>query len=154
MSVSLLHRCRLSRTPYPLLGLCAAVLGATLGGCASVSDTISPAFVDPAKYELYDCKQLAPERKNLAKRIDDLDRLMAKAETGTGGAIVSEIAYRNDYLATRGQQKLLEETWRKNRCRESDMVEPASPAAPTPPSVSPARPPRPAPGSKSGSAVY
>ena len=133
-----------------LLGLCAA-----LGGCASVSDTISPAFVDPARYDLWDCKQLAPERRNLVKRVEDLERLMAKAETGAGGAVVAEVAYRNDYLATRGQQKLMEETWRKNKCRESDM-EVAAP--PTPPTVAPAsagaaKPSRPAPGAKSGSAV-
>jgi hypothetical protein len=135
------------RTLLPLGLLCAA-----LGGCASVSDTISPAFADPARYDLWDCKQLAPERKNLIKRIADLERLMAKAETGAGGAVVVELAYRNDYVATRGQQKLMEETWRQNRCRESDMeaAEPTvKPAVPSAPAVA-AKPSRP----KSGGAVY
>ena len=27
---------------------------------------MSPAFADPAKYDLYDCKQLEAERKSLA----------------------------------------------------------------------------------------
>jgi hypothetical protein len=146
MPVSFLSSRRPVRAMLPLLAL-----GAVLAGCAGVSDTISPAFVDPARYELWDCKQLAPERKNLVKRIEDLDRLMAKAETGTGGVVVAELAYRNDYLATRGQQQLMEETWRKNRCRESDMeaaVPPAqTPAAPTP--AGPAKPSRP----KSGRTV-
>lgn len=123
MPVSFFSRCR---RRLALLGLCTA-----LGGCASVGDAISPAFVDPARYDLWDCKQLAPERKNLGKRIEDLDRLMAKAETGTAGVVVAEIAYRNDYVATRGQQKLMEEAWRKNRCRESDMEAAAPPAQPT-----------------------
>lgn len=153
MAVLLLHRRRQSRA---LLALCAA-LGASLGGCAGVSDAISPAFVDPAKYELYDCKQLAPERRNLAKRLEDLEHLMAKAETGAGGVVVAEVAYRNDYIATRGQQKLLEETWRRNRCRDSDMEAPppATPAPmPAPASVAkPSKPPKAAPGSKSGGAV-
>ena len=106
MSVSFLSRCRPVRALLPLFALCAA-----LAGCAGVSDTISPAFVDPARYDLWDCKQLAPERKNVVKRTEDLERLMAKAETGTGGVVVAELAYRNDYLAARGQQKLIEETW-------------------------------------------
>lgn len=146
MPVSFFSRCRPVRTLLPLGLLCAA-----LGGCASVSDTISPAFADPARYDLWDCKQLAPERKNLVKRVADLERLMAKAETGAGGAVVVELAYRNDYIATRGQQKLMEETWRKNRCRESDMEAaepPVKPAAPPVPAVA-AKPSR----SKSGGAV-
>ncbi|UPK32899.1 twin-arginine translocation pathway signal [Bradyrhizobium sp. 186] len=148
MPVSFLHHRRSARVLLPLLGLCAA-----LGGCASVSDTISPAFVDPARYDLWDCKQLAPERKNLVKRVEDLERLMAKAETGTGGVVVAELAYRNDYIAVRGQQKLMEETWRKNRCRESDMEAATPPAQPTfvPAPKSEAKP---APGSKSGGAVH
>jgi hypothetical protein len=151
MPVLLHHRRSCSRALLALLGLC-ATLGT--GGCAGVSDTISPAFVDPARYELYDCKQLATERLVLAKRLGELERLMAKAETGAGGAVVSELAYRNDFIATRGQQKLLEETWRQNRCRESDMEAATPPAGPPPPAVNAARPSRPAPGSKSGSAVY
>ena len=146
MSVSFLSRYRPVRALLPLFALCAA-----LAGCAGVSDTISPAFVDPARYDLWDCKQLAPERKNVVKRTEDLERLMAKAETGTGGVVVAELAYRNDYLAARGQQKLIEETWRRNRCRESDMEAAAPPAQPTvaPAPASPVKPSRP----KSGGAV-
>ncbi|TFV39368.1 twin-arginine translocation pathway signal [Bradyrhizobium frederickii] len=140
MPVSFLSRCRSGRGPLAL-----GLLGAALGGCASVSDTISPAFVDPARYDLWDCKQLAPERKNLVNRIDELERLMAKAETGAGGVVVAELAYRNDYVAARGQQKLLEETWRRNRCRESDMEAAAPPAQPA---AAPAAAVKPAP--KSG----
>src|SRR3974390_2789120 len=39
-----------------------------LSGCANMSDNLSAAFADPAKYELWDCKQLEPERKRLAVR--------------------------------------------------------------------------------------
>ena len=40
--------------------------GFALSGCAGMSETVAPAFADPAKYELYDCKQLEGERKSLA----------------------------------------------------------------------------------------
>ena len=128
------------------VGLCAG-----LGGCANVGDSmVSSAFVDPAKYENFDCKQLEAERKNLSTRTAELQGLMAKAETGTGGAVISELAYRNDYISARGQARLADEMWQRNKCVAT------SPAAPTP--VAPA-PVVPAPGkghgsARSGSAVY
>jgi hypothetical protein len=128
-------------------GLCAG-----LGGCANVGDSFaSAAFVDPAKYEQFDCKQLEVERKNLAARAAELQGLIAKAETGTGGSVVGELAYRNDYISARASSKLAEETWQQNKCTAS------SPATATPAPV-PA-PAAPAPGkghgsARSGSAVY
>jgi hypothetical protein len=120
------------------------VAGAALSGCASMSETVAPAFADPAKYELYDCKQLEGERKLLAKRTGDLRALMEKAETGAAGAVVSELAYRNDYIAVRGQAQLAEDAWSRNRCRES-------PPEATPPAPSPAAAARPASNSASKS---
>ena len=113
-----------------LLALLAA--GAGLSGCASMTETVAPAFADPAKYELYDCKQLEGERKALAKRTDELRALMDKAETGAGGAVVSELAYRNDYVAVRGSSQLAEEAWRRNRCRETppEATPPDTPLSP------------------------
>jgi hypothetical protein len=97
-----------------------------------MSDTISPAFADPAKYDLYDCKQLEPERKRLAERTAEVQGLMTKAETGVAGSVVAEMAYRNDYIALRGQSKLAEEAWQKNRCQEA---KPEARPAPVPPSI-------------------
>ena len=129
-----------------------AGLGAGLGGCANVGDSFaSAAFVDPAKYEQYDCKQLEGERKNLSARTAELQGLIAKAETGAGGSVVGELAYRNDYISARASSKLAEEMWQRNKCVAS------SPATATPaPAPAPAAP---APGkghgsARSGSAVY
>ena len=135
--------------PNRLRACCAAAAllaaGFALSGCAGMSETVAPAFADPAKYELYDCKQLEAERKALAARTADLQKLMDKAETGTGGAVVSELAYRNDYVAVRGSAQLAEDAWRRNKCRETPPG--AAPAASTPqrPDIKPAP--------KSGSAV-
>ena len=100
-------------------GLAVLALGAGLSGCAEMSDSMTLAFADPAKYDLYECKQLEPERKSLAARSAELQGLMAKAETGVAGPVVAELAYRNEYIAVRGQSKLAEEAWRKNRCQDS-----------------------------------
>jgi hypothetical protein len=90
-----------------------------------MSDSVSTAFADPAKYQLYDCKQLETERKNLANRSAELQGLMEKAKTGVGGSVVAELAYRNDYIAVRGQSKFAEEAWQKNQCRETPPQPPA-----------------------------
>ena len=44
------------------------VLGVALPGCADMSDNMSSAFADPAKYDLYECKQLETERKHRRRR--------------------------------------------------------------------------------------
>ena len=120
-------------------------LSSALAGCAGMSDGMSTAFADPAKYDLYDCKQLEAERKSLAARSAELQGLMAKAETGTGGVVVSELAYRNDYVAIRGQTQFAEEAWRKNKCVETPPPPPVAKTA----AAKPAKPARAAkPGSR------
>jgi hypothetical protein len=121
----------------------ALALGLTLSGCADVGGTMSSAFADPAKYELYNCKQLEPERRRLANAIAENQGLMAKAATGVAGSVVSEMAYRNENIALHGQLHFADEAWRKNHCRESaPPVAPTGPPAPMPPP------------SRAGSAVY
>ena len=109
--------------------LAVLALGLGLSGCADMSDNVSTAFADPAKYDLYECKQLESERKSLAARAAELQGLMAKAQTGVAGPVVAELAYRNDYIAVRGQAKLAEEAWQRNKCAAT----PAPAAASTPP---------------------
>jgi hypothetical protein len=112
-----------------LAALALVALGVGLSGCAGMSDTIAPAFADPAKYELYNCSQLEAERKTLATKTAELQGLMTKAETGVAGSVVAEVAYRNDYIAVRGQSKLADEAWQKNRCQESKPEAAPAPAA-------------------------
>ena len=108
------------------------LLGLTLAGCAQMSDGMSTAFADPAKYELFDCPQLEKERKALATRSAELQGLMAKADTGFAGPVVAEMAYRNDYVAVRGQSRFAEEAWQRNKCHET----PPAPAKVTAPVAS------------------
>jgi hypothetical protein len=133
------------RPTHPRVALAVALLafGSLLTGCAGMSDSVSTAFADPAKYDLYDCKQLEVERKSLAARSAELQGLMAKAETGAGGAVVAELAYRNDYIAIRGQAQFAEEAWRRNKCVETPVPPPASAAKTSGKPARPARPPRP-----------
>jgi hypothetical protein len=106
--------------------LAALALAAGLSGCADMSDNVSTAFADPAKYDLYECKQLEPERQSLAARAAELQGLMAKAQTGVAGPVVAELAYRNDYIAVRGQAKLAEEAWQRNKCVATPAAQPVA----------------------------
>jgi len=126
------------------------VLGIGLGGCADMSDSLTVAFADPGKYDLYECKQLEVERKNLANRAAELQGLMAKAQTGVAGPVVAELAYRNEYVSIRGQARFAEEAWQRNKCHVA-APSAAAPAVTSAPSanVRGAQPP-----SRSGSAVY
>ncbi len=122
-------------------------LGAGLAGCAEMGDSMTVAFADPAQFELYDCKQLAPIRSTLATRAAELQGLMAKAQTGVAGPVVAELAYRNEYISVRGQARFAEEAWKKNKCTATT---PGAPRAAAPaPNAGAMRSPAP-----SGSAVY
>lgn len=106
------------------------VSGASLGGCAGVGDSaLSGAFVDPAKYELYDCKQLEAERKSLEARTAQLQGYIDKAQTGTAGTVVGEVAYRSDYISTRASLKLANEAWERGNCAATVAPPPASATA-------------------------
>jgi hypothetical protein len=130
MNASLAHRLTSPRGAALAVLL---VLGAGVSGCADMSDTMTSAFADPAKYDLYECKQLEAERKALAVREAELQGLMAKADTGVAGPVVAELAYRNDYIAARGQAKLADEAWRRNKCHASAPTVDAPALKPVPP---------------------
>ena len=132
------------------LAIAAVVAGAGLGGCASVADFAPGAFVDPAKYDLYDCMQLGAERRSLAVQMADQQKLIDKANTGVAGPVVGEIAYRNTYNSLEASSKLADEVWHRNKCTDASAATPSRPPPPTPPNISPgnARPP-----GRSGGAV-
>ena len=114
-----------SRARFGAVVLLAAV---GLAGCANLGDgALSGAFVDPAKYDQFDCQQLQAERGNLARRTVRLQGLIDKAETGVAGSLVGAVAYRNDYISARAQAKLVEENWVRSKCVASAPVEPVAP---------------------------
>ena len=119
--------------PRAAAGFVLLSLGFSLTGCADMGEGVSQAFADPAKFELYDCKQLETERKNLSNRTAELQGLMAKADTGFAGPVVAELAYRNEYVAIRGQSHFADEAWRKSKCHETPPAPVvAAPAKPGP----------------------
>lgn len=139
------------RAPFrALAGAVLFALGAAISGCSNMSDGMTSAFADPAKYELYNCKQLETERKSLATRMAELQGLMNKAQSGVAGPVVAQVAYSNDYIALRGQARNAEAAWVANKCHETPPAKTAATPspAPTPAAASGHTPMR------SGNAVY
>lgn len=118
---------RTARRVSQLAALCA--LAMSLGGCATGGVT-SNVFVDPSRYDLYDCKQLATARVSVNARVVQLEGLMAKAETGVAGGLVSGLAYQADYSSSRAQRDLIDQKLALNNCAAEP---PPVVAAPTPP---------------------
>lgn len=105
-------------------------------GCVLVPDAVSNSTTDPARYELFDCKQLEATRKSLASQAAELEGLIAKAETGVAGPVVAELAYRPDLSKVRAAAHLVDKVWKRDKCTAT--AQPSPPAA-TVPSSSPSR---------------
>jgi hypothetical protein len=91
---------------------------AGLLGCAGVSDqNAGTALVTPGKFSLYTCKDIEERTRALGQREQELQGLMARAAAGPGGDIVNAIAYRSDYLQTRGELKLLADAAADKQCK-------------------------------------
>ncbi len=97
------------------VALCLAA--AAISACSNLPDSVvATAFVDPARYDLYNCTQLRTVRTANAARIKELNGLMDKAKTGVAGSTVAEVAYGNDLVTTRAQARLADEVWERNHC--------------------------------------
>lgn len=92
------------------------LIGLSLAGCAGANVGSSAAFIDPARYELYDCKQLNEEYAVVIKRELELSSLMAKAEQGPAGGLMAELGYRSDFVSIRARREQIEERMSQDSC--------------------------------------
>ena len=83
------------------------VVGVTLAGCAAINEDPGQFGVNPGRYELYHCNDLARQLKELQEEENKLRNLMAKASEGVGGAVIGTLSYRTDYETVLSQQRLL-----------------------------------------------
>jgi hypothetical protein len=96
------------------IGALAATL---LSGCAASDDTSARFLVQPEKYQLYGCRELAEAAREVIKRRRELEGLMAKAGRDTSGRFVGTIAYRPEYLQLRGQMNEIRRTSIERKCK-------------------------------------
>jgi hypothetical protein len=96
----------------------------TLAGCSNGSGSL---LIDPGRYELYHCNDLAARQKVLAAREKELRELMARADQGGGGAVIGSLAYRTDYESVLSEERLLQRTAADKNCNftpqfQSDQI--------------------------------
>jgi hypothetical protein len=72
-----------------ILGIVA--LGAALGGCASSSADITPAYVSPVMYQAYTCQQLAQEAQAVSTRAASLSGVQDSKRTNDGLATAAAV---------------------------------------------------------------
>jgi hypothetical protein len=119
MTEHMFHRTQLYLAAAILLGSSACAQAASF-------------FVDPSHYDLYNCDQLNTAHKTVGKRVAELKGLMAKAETGFAGALMSGLAYQSEFVTARGELEQIEEDRRKLNCGPLPVDKPAQSAAPEP----------------------
>jgi hypothetical protein len=108
-------RYRISMTRFGTFGiLMAAVVG--LAGCAS-EEAASRFLVQPDRYVLYSCPEIATTAQTIAIRQRELEGLMAKAGEGAGGQLASTMAYRPEYAQLRGEMDQLRKAAADKNCR-------------------------------------
>ena len=81
-----------------------------------MSDGAGSILVDPGRYSVYHCDELATRWKVLVAREKELRGLMDKASEGGGGAVIGSLAYRTDYEIRAQRGKLLQRTAAEKNC--------------------------------------
>ena len=103
----------LARAPL-LIGILTA---GVLAGCATSDDSAGRFFVQPDRYQLYSCRELAEAAQTISARQLELEGLMAKAGPDASGRFVSTVAYRPEYLQLRGQMNEIRKTSVEKKCK-------------------------------------
>jgi hypothetical protein len=93
---------------FALLGL------AALAGCAA--NDSGALLIDPGRYAVYKCDDLAARWKVVSAREKELRGLMDRASQTGGGAVVGSLAYRADYDAIISDARLLQRTAAEKNC--------------------------------------
>jgi len=96
------------------LALLALVALVALAGCGS--DGAGAIFIDPGRYTLYHCDELATRRKALIVRETELRGLIEKASESAAGSVIGSLAYRSEYDSVIAEQKLLQRNAAEKNC--------------------------------------
>jgi hypothetical protein len=91
-------------------------LAAALAGCTTADEKTSSFYADPGKFRLYPCAALAERAQTVAERERELRALMTRAERDPSGRLIGTLAYRNEYLAARGEMQEIEKTAADKNC--------------------------------------
>lgn len=98
------------------IAIAATIASVWLSACAMSDDSLSSFLVAPGKYVLFTCDDIARTAKTTQARQKELEQLMAKASTDTGGRLISNATYGTEYATMRGQLKELRAAAAERKC--------------------------------------
>jgi hypothetical protein len=113
--------------PALLVALTAAV---PLAGCETTGDPLAAVTTAPGQYDYYDCPAIKVAAAGLTGRQRELEALMARANQGPAGGLISATTYQPEYITLRGKMSELRRVAAENHC---NFVPGAAPAAQLPP---------------------
>jgi hypothetical protein len=117
----------MSRSAHAIATAILLVAVTTLAACSG--DGVGALMVDPARYEGYNCKDLAGQWKNLVTRENQLRNLINRADEGGGsGEVIGALTYRSDYQTVLEQKKVLQRTAAEKKCQMAPTPETVAPA--------------------------
>ncbi len=108
-----------------LLGVAAVALAPALAGCTS--NDRDEFLIDPGRYAVFKCDDLAARWKLVSTREKELRGLMDRANQSGGGAIVGSLAYRADYNVVIEDEGLLQRTAAEKNCGLSFQTQSGQP---------------------------
>jgi hypothetical protein len=118
-------RTRISRRFWALPRGVVLLAALALAGCAA--NDSGALLIDPGRYELFKCDDLATRWKLVTGREKELRALMDRASQTGGGAVVGQLTYRTEYETVLSDERLLQRTAAAKNCPQSFQVPGAAP---------------------------
>jgi hypothetical protein len=104
----------MTRMPRRVAAVMAIALAGMLAGCTS--NDSGELLIDPGRYAVYKCDDLATRWRTVSAREKELRGLMDRASQSAGGAVVGSLSYRVDYDAVISDERLLQRTAAEKNC--------------------------------------
>jgi hypothetical protein len=92
-------------------------LALPLAGCETTSDPLATVVTAPGQYELYDCPAIKVTATGIVGRQRQLEDLMARANQGPVGGLISATTYKPEYVTLRGKLSQLRRVAAEKNCK-------------------------------------
>jgi hypothetical protein len=96
--------------------LVALVAALPLAGCETTRDPVAAIVTSPGQYDLYDCPAIKVAAAGVISRQRELEGLMARADRGPAGGLITATTYQPEYVTLRGKLSQLRRVAAANNC--------------------------------------
>ena len=96
--------------------ICVTLIVLGLGGCTAVNGYLGDQSIEPGKFQYLRCNDIAERLKSNEDRRIQLQALMERAATGSGGTLVNLLVYRPELDQVDAEINLLHRAAGEKRC--------------------------------------